>query len=60
MGKSVISKSEKYTDNLQTACECFSFQTAFKDTYDKSMKSELLTSQGFMEFASYFCPFFCQ
>lgn len=36
------------------------FKIVFKGAYDKSMKRELLTSQGFVEFAGYLCPFFCQ
>lgn len=46
MGDSVIGKSENYPAHPRTARECVSFQIAFKDTYDKSTKSELRTSQG--------------
>jgi hypothetical protein len=52
-----IRDSKHYT--IKHACGTV-FQIDFKGAYDKSMKRELLTSQGFMEFAGYLCPFFCQ
>ena len=44
---------------LHFLAKIFFLEIAFKDADDKSMK-RALTSQGFMEFASYLCLCFCQ